>query len=113
LSLASIASAGLVQADGWQCWFQTVQQRLMAVMTSLTLAKPPPGVALALDDRDQHLDQIQPRRRHRGVIQLDPRVLGEPIHRPWRSLVRGLCWPLEHCDHLVEGADDALEHRVG
>jgi hypothetical protein len=42
LSLASIASAGLVQADGWQCWFKTVQQRLMAVMTSLTLAKPPP-----------------------------------------------------------------------
>jgi len=36
-----MSSAGLVQASGWQCWFQAAQKRLIAVMRSLTLAKSP------------------------------------------------------------------------
>jgi hypothetical protein len=36
-----MALAGLFQTNGWQCWFQAVLKRLIAVMRSLTLAKSP------------------------------------------------------------------------
>jgi hypothetical protein len=41
LSLVRITSAGLVQANGWQCWFQEAQKRVIAAVRSVTLAKLP------------------------------------------------------------------------
>jgi hypothetical protein len=46
----------LVQANGWQRWFQPSQKRRIAAINSSTLAKVAAVQRLAFDDGEEHLD---------------------------------------------------------
>src|SRR6266849_7310976 len=53
----------------------------MAAMSSATLVKLPRRMALSVSSRNQPaLHQIQPRRRRRDEVQVEPGVLGKPGH---------------------------------
>jgi len=60
--------------NGWQRWFQPSMKRLIATVSSLTLAKVPRRIAcLVMMPKKTRFSQDPGRR---GEVQRDPRVLG-------------------------------------
>jgi hypothetical protein len=71
-------SGVLVQVKGWQRSFQPSMKFPIAAMRSSTEVKLPRRMAWRVMMPKKVSDYVQPRRRGRGEVQRDPRVLLQP-----------------------------------